>query len=337
MGITRKLIGQSTGHASQRPLPVDSITLNHSELEISVWTYGATLVEAFVPDRHGQRVNVVKRLSSLTDYEDRTHNQYVGATLGRYARCIENGYFEIRNQRHHVDCNLNGHHFHGGTIGFDRFVWDAEVEERGDELRVCLRLQSPDGDQGYPGSLTAETRYIVRNGGQLIIEHEATTTADTIVALTNHAYWNLSGKGIIDEHYLTINAGRYVPCDQHHIPRGPLAPLSGTALDYSFPKRVLGQAIDHCFVLNHAENDAESDAEAEVTLEDPVSGRVMRLTTDQPGLAVYSGDGLTPARSGICLQTGALPNSPNRPDFPNSLITRGQVYRHHTTYTFSAH
>src|SRR6266566_675545 len=193
MHIHRETIGTTVGHAAQPPTPVDAYTLDTGTgFAITVWTYGATLIEAFVSDRHGHRDNVVVRLPDLKSYEDRmTNPSYLGATLGRYARCIAGGHLQINKREYQLDCNAGRHHIHGGSIGFDKFVWNAHTEQTDSQISLYLRLNSLDGDQGYPGALSAETIYRVHKDRQLTFEYWATTTASTVVALTNHTYWNL--------------------------------------------------------------------------------------------------------------------------------------------------
>jgi aldose 1-epimerase len=270
---------------------------------------------------------MVVRLPDLASYEDRRRNPYLGAVLGRYCRCVADGRFELDGVEHHLDRNDGRHHLHGGSVGFDRFVWDAEAGRDADILMVRLRLDRSDGDQGYPGALSAEVTYSVHPDSRLVLDYRATTTAGTIVGLTNHAFWNLAGGGRVDGHQLSINAGRWVPLDQELIPL-PGAPtsLAGSRLDYSTPRPLGDHQLDNFFVLD--------DPAWAVELAEPARGRVMRVVTDQPGLAVYSGDGLRPPRAGLCLQTSAWPDAPNRADYPSCRLDPGAVYRHHTVHEF---
>jgi aldose 1-epimerase len=328
VNIHRETIGISSGHAEQGPTPVDAYTLDTGRgISIVVWTYGATLIEVLVPDRNAHLANVVVRLPDLRNYENRLKNPYFGATLGRFARCIAKGRFRLDEVDYQLECNFGGHHFHGGKIGFDRFVWNAEAERRGDELLLHLRLERPDGDQGYPGALSVETIYLVRGDGRLSFEHRAITTASTVVALTNHSYWNLASSGTVNNHRLALNAARVLLLDNELIPLGLPVDVVGTELDYTRTRPLADHRLDHCFVLDDAAWAAE--------LFDPASGRFMRVLTDQPGLAVYSADGLTEPRVGLCLQTGAWPDSPNRADYPSSRLDPGAKYRHQTTHEFS--
>jgi aldose 1-epimerase len=325
MRISRARIGTSAGHAEQPPTPVDAYTLDTGAgLAVTVWAYGASLVEVLVPDREGRTGNVVVRLPDLAAYES---NRYMGATIGRYARCIAGASLAIDGTEYQLDRNEGRHHVHGGTLGFDRFVWSVvDAGREGDELGLTLRLDRPDGDQGYPGAVSATTVYRVTRDRRLTFEHRATTTASTVVDLTNHAAWNLAGAGVVDGHRLRIDADAVLMVDDELIPQGRPVPVAGGRLDYTTGREIASDRLDHCFALAGGTWAAE--------LHDPRSGRTMRISTDQPGLQVYSGDGLPRPRSGICLQTGTWPNSPNRPDFPSARLDPGSVYRHVTTHDF---
>ncbi|HUQ54083.1 aldose epimerase family protein [Lentzea sp.] len=308
---------------------IESFLLSCEDLTIEVWTYGATLVEVRTPGRDGHVANVCARLPDLASYVDRTRNPYVGATMGRFCRCVAGGEFELDGEIHTLDRNDGRHHLHGGTAGFDTRTWTAEAFQDAGAAEVRLSLTSEDGDQGYPGELTVRTSYRVEPGGVLVIDHEATTTKPTVVGLTNHAFWNLSGNGTVDGHRLRLNTAEAVRFDSDLVPLpGPPADLSGTPLDFR-SERLLGDTrIDNCFLLHDDSWAAE--------LRHPGSGRTMRVTTDQPGVGVYTGDWFSERpRCGICLETGPLPDAPNRPDYPSARLDPEQVYRHRTTHVFA--
>ncbi|MFE3651084.1 aldose epimerase family protein [Streptomyces sp. NPDC059152] len=329
--IRRETIGTTAGHRGQKPTDVDAYTLDSGEgLAVVVWTYGAGLVEVLTPDREGRTGNVVVRLADLDAYQDRAANPYVGSTVGRYCRCVADGRFRLDGVEHRLDRNDGAHHIHGGSLGFDRYVWEAEAERSDGLLSLRLRLDSLDGDQGYPGALRAEVRYQVSPDGSLAFEYRATTTASTIVGLTNHAFWNLAGGGLIDGHLLTVNSSRAVVFDDHLIPvAGPPADLTGSRLDHRVSKPVGDRRLDNCFLLDDPAWAAE--------LHDPASGRTMRVVTDQPAVGVYSADGFTGRRrSGLCLEAGPLPDAPNRDDYPPVRLDPGETYRHRTVHHFSA-
>jgi aldose 1-epimerase len=328
MQVRRETVGTTVGHPLQPGQVVYGYTLDSGAgLSVTVWTYGATLVEVRVPDRLGEIANIVLRLPTVGDYEDRARNPYLGATVGRYARCISNGRFQLDGNLFEVDRNeRQRHHIHGGSFGFDRFVWDADAESGSGEGRLRLRLERPDGDQGYPGAVSAETMYRVDSEGRLSFEHRATTNRSTVVDITNHACWNLNARAMIDGHELAINATDALMVDSELIPVGLPVPVAATDYDFQTPRAIARTRLDTCYALK--------DHAWAARLHDPVSGRSMRIVTDQPGLQVYSGDGLAAPRSGICLQTGSWPDSPNHPQYPSVRLDPGEVYIHRTAHEF---
>jgi aldose 1-epimerase len=343
LNIRRTLVGTSRGHAHQAPSPVEAYTLDTGTgFAISVWTFGATLVEVWVPDRSGRIDNVVRRLPDLESYEERSQNPYVGSTVGRYSRCIAGGVLRLDGAAYPLACNYGKDHFHGGPLGFDRFVWRAEAAQHATELELRLYLDSPDGDQGYPGALATEASYRLTNSGRLSFEYTATTSKSTVVALTNHAYWNLAGAGQINDHQLTLRSPHVLMVDEALIPSGGPVSVLGTVFDYTEP-RLLGDAkLDHCYVWADASRSARAvtPSPARPCLEvaelyHAASGRLMRVSTDQPGLQMYSGEVLAEPRGGLCFEAGAWPNCPNRPDYPSSRLDPGGVYRQTTVHEFS--
>jgi aldose 1-epimerase len=333
MGIVHATVSWSAGHPGQGPQQVDAFTLRNGALEATIWTYGATLVELRAPDRRGQRSNLVLRLPDLASYEDRTRNPYLGSVLGRYCRALAAGRLMLDDVTYQLDCNLGGHHLHGGEFGFDRYVWQAEAAtDRGVPV-LRLFLVSPDGDQGYPGELSVQVEYRL-TGDTLVFEAHATTTAPTVVSLTNHAFWNLAGAGQIDRHQLSIDASTVLMTDSAFIPLpGPPVPVSRAGQDYRYPQQLGGRRIDHFFPLD-SDFPRRQQVRAAV-LFDPGSGRRLTIATDQPGLGVYTGEGLPVPRSGLCIQPSAWPDAPNRPDFPTARLDPGETYRHRTDYQFT--
>jgi aldose 1-epimerase len=297
---------------------------------VTVWTWGATINRVLVPDRDGRRDNVVVGLPFLADYEDPAHDRYLGATLGRYARCVSGAAFRLDGVEHRLDRNGGDHHFHGGADGFHRRVWDGDCEREDGTPILRLGLISPDGDQGYPGRLHVEASYRLDADDTLTFEYRATTDASTVVGLTNHAYWNLAGRGPIGDHALAVNAERVVPADAEHIPTGSPVPVADTPLDLRAGRRLGTERLDRCYAL-----DGHGWA---ARLTDPSSGRVMTVVTDQPGLAIHAADGLTAGgepSAGIALQTGAWPDAPNRAEYPSVRLDPGAIYHHRTTHGFS--
>jgi aldose 1-epimerase len=301
--------------------------MDGEKLAITVWSYGATLVEVRVPDRDGRSANVVVRLPDLTAYEQVRGRAYLGATMGRYARCIAGGRVTIDGKSFELTRNIGGHHLHGGRFGFDSFVWEeAGVECTPERVAVRMRLVRPDGDEGYPGELTAHTTYALERGGTLVFEHMATTTAPTLCDLTNHTMWNLGGGGTIDGHLLWVNAHHVLLVDKELIPvDAPIAVERGK-FDLREGVTLEGRTLDNCFVLE--------DPSWAACLVDPASGRRMMVSTDQPGLQIYSAHNFQISRAGVCLQTGSWPNAPVQAAYPSARLDPEKVYRHRTEHRF---
>jgi len=297
-------------------------------LIVEAWTYGASLIEVSVPDRRGELANICLRLPDLESYLDPRRNHYVGCVMGRFARCVRHGRLALDGQVHQLTRNLGDHHFHGGARGFDKFVWAGDIERTSAGLDLIFRLTRPEGDEGYPGAVAVETRYRLMVDGSLVIEHRGRADAVTVLGMTSHVFWNLAGAGQIDDHRLLINAARYVDADAEFIPLpGPPRAVAGTDLDLRTSRRLGARRLDQCFVIEGAQA---------ARLEHARSGRIMSLETDQPGLAVYTGDGLPLPRGGLCLQTGDWPDAPNRADFPSARLAPGETYLHRSRYLFSA-
>jgi aldose 1-epimerase len=245
---------------------------------------------------------------------------HFGGIVGRYANRIAFGRFTLDGRSYQLACNNGRHHLHGGVHGFDRAQWTAEPELN----RVKLRYTSADGEEGYPGTLHVAVTYsLVMN--RLQIDYEAAAEAPTIINLTNHAYFNLAGTGTIDGHLLRVDAERYVAVDAELIPTGELAPV---AKQFHAGRALAGMQLDHTFVTKQAE------------LCDPASGRVLRVTSTQPGIQIYTGDQLDgtaggyPQRAGVCLEPQHFPDSPNRPSFPSTVLRPGERYFRRSTYEF---
>lgn len=316
-----------TADGPERGRVVEAVTLSAGAIEVTVWTYGATLVEVMMPDRTGTPTNVVCRLPDLAAYEDRAVNAYIGSTVGRYCRGVRDATFALDGARHVLDRNAGPHHLHGGTDGFHRRVWRARTEQSADECAVVMTLTSPHGDQGYPGELTAETAFRLDGSGRLTFEYRAVTTAPTIIGLTNHAFWNLTGHGRLDEQLLAVNATRTAIFDDDLFPLADRTEsVAGTARDFRSLRPIRDLRLDNFFVLDDPAWAAE--------LADEGSGRRMRVRTDQPGLGVYTGDGLFAPRAGLALEAGAWPDAPNLPAVPSVRLDPGEVYRHRTVHEF---
>lgn len=345
MAITKTPFGSADGKN------VDLYTLSNGHgLVAKVATYGAILTSLEVPDRDGKSADVVLGFDELAGYLG--DSPYLGATVGRVGNRIRNATFELGGRRFVLGANNGDHHLHGGAKGWDKVVWSAEELETAEGPALRLGHVSPDGEEGYPGTVTATCVYtLTRN--ELRVEMRATTDAVTLVNIVHHTYWNLGGhaSGPITDHALTVFAQRYTPADPI-VPTGEVAPVRGTPFDFSSPKRV-GQDLnaaggdpigyDHNWVV-----DGEPNALRPVArLADPKSGRVLSLEADQPGLQFYSGNyldgslrgkgGKAYARNaGLCLETQAFPNAINVPAWRDQVVLRpGMPYRHVMIHRFS--
>ncbi len=327
--------------------PIHQYTLDNARgLRAKIITFGATLRQVEMPDRHGNTGVVTLYLDSLEDYL--AGHPFFGSIAGRYANRIAKGEFTLDGQQYTLATNNGENHLHGGEKGFDKAVWKAKPERGDGFVAVTFTLVSPDGDEGYPGTLTVEAKYTLTDDNEIRMEYTATTDKPTVVNLTNHAYWNLAGAGSGDVlgHELMLNADRYLPVDEGLIPLGDPAPVAGTPMDFTQPKKI-GSRIerveggyDHCYVLNRK---GEGLALAARVVE-PESGRGMELHTTQPGIQLYTGnflDGrLTVAgkpckrHDGFCLETEHFPDSPNRPEYPSTVLRPGETYHEVTLHKF---
>jgi aldose 1-epimerase len=331
---------------------VDLYTLKTEGIEASVMTFGARVVSIKTADRDGKIANVVLGYSSLDGYlaDKKT---YFGAIVGRYGNRIAKGRFLLDGHTYQLPTNNGANSLHGGTDGFDQRVWQARPIAEG----VEMTLVSKDGDQGYPGTLTAHVRYTVHHGA-LRIDYSVSTDKDTVVNLTNHSYFNLAGdgKGTILGDEVTLPADQYTPVDEGLIPTGVLAPVEGTPFDFRKSTAIgarinddneqlkIGGGYDHNWVLRGMNGEVKTAAR----VYDPVSGRVLTVTTTEPGVQFYTGNSLTgepfgkvaerhAKNSGLCLETQHFPDSPNHPKFPSTELKPGETRHSMTTFTFSTH
>ncbi|MFH9352236.1 aldose epimerase family protein [Kitasatospora sp. NPDC017646] len=321
---------------------------------VEVLSLGARLQALNVPDRAGRRANVVLGSDSVEDLLGQA--SYFGATVGRYANRIAGGVLPIDGKTHRLATQLTGHTLHGGPDGFATRVWDGVPVRADRQVGVRFRLRSPAGDQGFPGTVTAEVTYLLDADGELSITYQAATDAPTVVNLTNHAYFNLAGEGraTVLDHLLRVEAGGYLPVDRDLIPLGPVEQVSGTPFDLRCARRIgscisaehrqlraAGDGFDHNWVLDG------SGFRRAAVLSHPESGRQVECLTTEPGLQVYTGnqfDGSLiggsgrryTAYAGIALETQHFPDSPNRPDYPSTVLRPGEKYRSRTVYRFSA-
>ncbi|XRQ12264.1 aldose epimerase family protein [Actinomadura welshii] len=326
---------------------VERHVLDNGRLRVAVLTYGATVQRLEVADG----TNVVLGLDTLDGYLHRS--RYFGAVVGRYGNRIARGRFTLDGAEYRLPANDGPHSLHGGVRGFDKRVW--RVESAGPE-DLLLSLVSPDGEEGYPGELTARVRYRL-DGDALRVEYRATTDAPTVVNLTNHSYFNLAGAGDVRGHVVMLEADRYLPVDEGKIPTGELAPVAGTPFDFTVPARVdarRGGRYDHCYVFtaparvdarregryDHCFVFAGGAAGGRATVTDPGSGRFMEVTTTEPGVQFYTGHMLDGAATpfgpfaGLCLETQHFPDAPNRPAFPSAVLRPGETLVSATGYRF---
>ncbi|GAA3305201.1 aldose epimerase family protein [Streptomyces cinereospinus] len=303
-------------------------TLERAGVRVRVLSYGGIVQSVQVPDRYGRTADVVLGFGGLDGYLEHPE-PYLGALAGRYANRIADGRFPLDGRTYALARNDGPNSLHGGERGFDKRVWDGTPVAHG----VRLSRVSPHGEEGFPGRLEVSATYRLDASGALRIAYEAVTDAPTVVNLTNHAYWNLSGSGDAGGHELRIAAGRYTPVDDDLIPTG-VAPVQGTRFDFRTARKV-GSGYDHNYVLDKGVTAAPVEA---VELSDPASGRVLTVATTEPGLQLYTGDhlgGPFAPGEGIALETQHFPDSPNRPGFPSTVLRPGEVYRSETVYGFS--
>jgi aldose 1-epimerase len=327
---------------------VDLFTLTNGHgMTVKVTNYGATLIAVEVPDRDGNFDNVTLYLDSLEDYL--AGHPLFGSVVGRFANRIGGASFRIDGKQYRLTPNAGANHIHGGREGFQKLVWQATPVSDDDSVAVQMNHVSPDGHEGYPGTLTVQVVYRLTSDNQLKMEYTAETDKPTHVNLTNHAYWNLAGAGSGDvlDHRLMLNAHQYLAVNQQKIPLGPLVDVAGTPLDFT-SSRTIGSRIDqvpggydHCYVLDKQAGQAMSLAARVV---EPDSGRVMEVYTTQPGVQLYTANGLRRERGSdgvvygshhaLCLETQHYPDAPNHPEFPSTELRPGETYHQVTVHRF---
>lgn len=298
-------------------------------IHFKVSSYGAGLLELFLKDKNGKTANIVYRFENIEDYWSEKHDCYMGVTMGRFSRCIEKGRFFSNNQSYQLSLNENGHHFHGGSVGFDKYNWDTTVAQTETETSVIFSLKSMDGDEGYPGNVTVTATYTLNEKNQFSISYSGVSDKDTLLSLSNHAFWNLASTGTIDSHFLEIPSEKYVPANSDFIPNEKPKSNKGTDLDFSRLRQIKKTKIDQCFVLN------QDDGVNPIRFYHPQSGRNLEIITNQPILAVYTGDHLPAQRAGITFQSGAYPNAPNYMAQASAIIKAEEKYHHYFKITFS--
>lgn len=356
MNITKTSFGELDDGT---PVALYTLT-NKNGVEVKITNYGGIVISLKVPDKEGNIEDVVLGFDSLAGYRSDVYLQegpYFGALIGRYGNRIAEGRFTLDGQEYELATNNGPNHLHGGLKGFDNVVWEAEEFKNENEVGVKLHYQSQDMEEGYPGKLDVNVTYTLTDDDELNIEYMATTDKKTVVNLTNHSYFNLTGNAKRDilGHKVMINADAFVPVDETLIPTGELRSVEGTPFDFTEPvavgqrieadneQLIYGKGYDHCWVLN---GDA-GEMKLAATVYEPNSGRFMEVFTTEPGIQFYSGNflngnltgkgGVTyQQRFGLCLETEHFPDSPNQPDFPSVVLDPNETYRTKTTYKFAA-
>lgn len=337
---------------------IEAVTLTAANgVSARILNYGATLHRLVAPDRDGELADVLLGYEDAAEYAARPN--YFGVTVGRYANRIAGGRFTLDGQTYQLPLNNGPNALHGGDGGFDRQLWRILSVSDEAQAKVVMALTSPDGDQGFPGRVEARVTFLLDDDGTLTIEHEATTDKPTIVNMTNHAIFNLSGEGAPGgalAHRLTINAAAYTPVDADLIPTGERRPVVDTVFDFTRPRTleagvregrddqiVKGRGYDHNFALDKG---LTATPEPVARLEDPVSGRVLEVLSTEPGVQLYTTnflDGTFIGKNGhayrmgdgIALEPQKFPNAPNQPDFVPARLDPGQTYRHVMTFRMS--
>ncbi|MBP6823877.1 MAG: galactose mutarotase [Acidobacteria bacterium] len=335
---------------------VDSYTLsNKNGVEVKITNYGATVTSIKAPDRNGKFDDVTLGYDNIAGYLDK--NPHLGALAGRYANRIAKGEFKLGGKTYTLAKNNGPNHLHGGPKGFYQQLWKATDATGKDGVAVKMTYLSKDGEEGYPGNLEATVTYTLTDQNELKIDYMATTDKETVVNLTNHSYFNLAGAGSGDvlNHQLKINSKQTTEIDKTLIPTGKMSPVAGTPFDFGKLTAIgahindkneqleIGQGYDHNFVLDTGGN---LTAQA-VEVYEPTTGRVMEVFTDQPGVQLYTANHLDGTiigkggktynkRGAFCLETQHYPDSPNKPNFPTTVLKPGDKYQTTTIYKFSA-
>lgn len=344
-----QVIQEKFGEIDQQPIYSFNIT-NESGAQITCINYGCAITKIIIPDRDGCFENVVLGYDSLEKYIDDT--AFLGAVIGRVGGRIKDGCFELDGKKYTLVQNERSNHLHGGIKGFNRVIWDAETFNHGETAGVQFKYFSKDGEEGYPGNVSIRVTYTFNNKNELVVSYEADTDKKTLLTLTNHSYFNLSGnlKKDILHHTLRLKSEKFLELDSEFIPTGTLLNVRNTSFDFTqerniksgtvsdHPQNILvGKGYDHPFVL-------DSSHDQEIVLKDPESGRTLIVETDEVGVIVYTGNGLPaegdyygiPSRKhmGICLETQGLPDAIHHPAFPQVTLDKGEKYKSVTKYQF---
>ncbi|MBU2884811.1 galactose mutarotase [Gilvimarinus agarilyticus] len=329
-------------------------TLKNSQgTAVSITDFGGVITSLIVADKEGNMADVVLGFNEVEHYI--AEAPYFGAVIGRYGNRIANGQFTLGEDSYQLATNDGNNHLHGGIKGFDKVLWEAKSFENENAVGIVLTRTSPDMEEGYPGNLTTEVTYTLNNENQIVMEYKATTDKTTVVNLTNHSYFNLSGdaSNTILDHVLELPADSFLPVDSTLIPTGELRPVAATPFDFQTPavigdridhenqQLLYGQGYDHCWVYK----DTTDQMKYGGSLYHPQSGRLMKIYTMEPAIQFYSGNFLDGSltgksavsyqyRTGLCLETQHYPDSPNQAAFPTTVLEPGQTYQTKTIYEF---
>jgi len=334
---------------------VQLFTLKNAQgTSVDIMDLGGVIVSLRTADATGNITDITTGFDHPQQYL--SGSGYMGAIVGRYANRIANGRFSLDGKQYNLAKNNGDNAIHGGLIGFDKKFWHTATESENSEASLSLTLESKDGEEGYPGNLTAKVTYTLNDRDQLIIDYSATTDKVTVINLTQHAYFNLNGHGagsVLDQEIM-INADQYTPIDNESIPTGELASVEGTPLDFRTPKPIgvninssheqirFGSGFDHNFIISHP---VEGELTLAASVLSPSTGRTLNVYTDQPGIQFYTGNFLNGTligkegavyarRNAFCLETQHYPDSPNKPNFPSTILRPGEQYATRTVFEF---
>ena len=335
---------------------VELFTLTNPQgIEVRAMTYGAIITSIRTPDLNGTQADIVLGFDSLSGYL--AGSPYFGAIVGRYANRIAGGRFTLDGVIYQLARNNGPNSLHGGDRGFDKVLWNAEPFQNDSAMGVTFRYESPDGEEGYPGTVRVQVIYTLTATNELSVDYEATTDKATPINLSQHTYWNLHGEGRGDilDHVLTLNASEFTPVDSTLIPTGLIASVAGMPFDFRRSTAIgarinesneqlrFGKGYDHNWVIDR---DSQGTLVLAARLEDPVSGRRLEISTTEPGVQFYTGNFLDGSlkgkggrpyghRTGLCLETQHFPDSPNHANFPSTILRPGQRYQSRTEFVFS--
>lgn len=350
MSIERRVFGKTSEGED-----VHIFTLSNSAgMEVGIINYGGIIVSISVPDKNGDFTDIVLGYDNLEGYLQQS--KYFGAIIGRHANRIEEGIFEINGTLYNLAKNDGSNHMHGGLVGFDKVIWDAQIIGDNKDQYLQLTYHSPHGEEGYPGNLDVKVNYSLTEDNQLKIDYHGVTDQDTVVNLSNHSYFNLQGHGggYIGDHQLMICGDKFTAVDKNCLTNGEILDLDKTPFDFtrlspidpglksSHEQIASGGGYDHNWILKKDNGGLTKAAE----LYEPITGRLMEVYTTKPGIQFYSGNFLDGSetckdgikygkRSGLCLETQYFPNALKHKHFPSPILKEGEEYRHTTIYKFS--